>query len=417
MRPDSRPDIALISPYPQLGTRHGGSSGVASYTANLAHALADAGLETVVVAPFADGQPERGEDGPVRVVRAFSAAGNGAGLGGVPHALAEACATGAPVVHLQHELFLYGGPATSLGLLGGLARRAAVAATGRSVAPTVVTMHQVVDPAVVTAEYTRLHRVAVPAPIARAGFTALQHSLPRLAAATIVHEQPFTRFVPGARVIPHGVELAPPAEPGARRAARLALELPEDRLVALCFGFVAPYKGLEVALDAAALAGPDVLLVVAGGEHPRLAAQGDGYLDGLRARYGARARFTGFVADSEVATWFCAADVALFPYPAPHASSGALALALTHGTAVLVSPRLADACGVDEVSRCPLDPVDLARRLRELAADAVQRERMRGASSELAAGRSWPAVARAHADIYEEVARANGTTRRRLRAA
>jgi glycosyltransferase involved in cell wall biosynthesis len=410
-----RPDVALVSPYPQLGTRHGGRSGVASYTANLAHALAGIGLVPVVVAPFAEGQPERGEDGPVRVRRAFRP-----GAAAVPHALAEARDTGAPVVHLQHELFLYGGPATSAGLLGGLA----AAAAGPRAVPTVVTMHQVVDPAVVTADYTRLHRVAVPAPAARAGFAGLQHALPHLAAATIVHERPFTRFVPGARVIPHGVEPARASQlaaPDARQTARLALDLPSDRLVALCFGFVAPYKGLEVALDAAALAHPQVQLVVAGGEHPRLRARGDGYADQLRARYGAHTRFTGFVTDGEVADWFLAADVALFPYPAPHASSGALALALAYGTPVLVSPRLADACGVDESSRCPLDAVALAERLLRLAGDtpdaAAERDRMRAATAALAADRSWPVVARAHQDVYEEVHRAHGSTRRRLRAA
>jgi glycosyltransferase involved in cell wall biosynthesis len=403
-----RPDVALISPYPQLGARHGGASGVASYTANLAHALADAGARPLVVAPHLDGQPARSQDGPVDVHRAFAIGSAGA----LPEAFAAARASGADVVHLQHELFLYGGPTASLGLLRALV-------TERM--PTVVTMHQVVDPAVVTADYTRLHRVAVPAPAARAGFVALQRGLPRLADATIVHERPFTRFVRGARVVPHGVEPAPEAGPETRAAARQALELPDGRLVVLCFGFVAPYKGLEVALDAAALAGREVLLVVAGGEHPRLAAQGDGYLDELRGRYEGHARFTGFVPDADVAAWFQAADVAVFPYPEPHASSGAFALALAHGTPTLVSPRLADACGVGTDGSCPLDAVELAERLRTLAADPGLLERMRAATTALAADRSWHEVALAHraiyCDVHEEVERANGSARRRLRAA
>lgn len=403
-----RPDVALISPYPQLGARHGGASGVASYTANLAHALADVGARPLVIAPHLDGQPARSEDGPVGVHRAFRIGSTGA----LPAAFAAARASGADVLHLQHELFLYGGPTASLGLLRALA-------TERM--PTVVTMHQVVDPAVVTADYTRLHRVAVPAPAARAGFLALQRAVPRLADATIVHERPFTRFVHGARVVPHGVEPAPEAGPDAHESARRALELPADRLVVLCFGFVAPYKGLEVALDAAALAGREVLLVVAGGEHPRLAAQGDGYLDELRVRYEGHARFTGFVPDADVAAWFQAADVAVFPYPEPHASSGAFALALAHGTPALVSPRLADACGVGADASCPLDAVELAERLRAIAADPLLRERMRAATAALAADRSWREVALAHrsiySDVYEEVERANGSARRRLRAA
>jgi glycosyltransferase involved in cell wall biosynthesis len=403
-----RPDVALISPYPQLGARHGGASGVASYTANLAHALADAGARPLVVAPHLDGQPERSQDGPVEVHRAFRIGAANA----VPEAFAAARASGADVLHLQHELFLYGGPTVSIGLLRALA-------TERM--PTVVTMHQVVDPAVVTADYTRLHRVAVPAPAARAGFMALQRAVPRLADATIVHERPFTRFVRGARVVPHGVERAPEASADVRAAARQAFELPDDRLVVLCFGFVAPYKGLEVALDAAALAGREVLLVVAGGEHPRLAAQGDGYMSELRGRYDGHARFTGFVPDADVAGWFQAADIAVFPYPEPHASSGAFALALAHGTPTLVSPRLADACGVGADASCPLDAVELAERLRSLAADPQLLDRMRAATTALAADRSWHEVALAHrsiySEVYEEVERANGSARRRLRAA
>ncbi len=400
-----RPDVALVSPYPQLGTRHGGSSGVASYTANLAHALAEHGLRAAVVAPVEPGQPAESDDGPVRVLRAFECGS----LGSVPRALAAANATGAPVVHLQHELFLYGGPAAAAGLLTAMAARGQAAK--------VVTMHQVVDPAVVTADYTRLHRVAVPPGVARAGFAALQHALPRLADATVVHERPFTRLVPGARVVPHGVEPAQPVTPERRAAARRALGLADDRLVALCFGFLAPYKGLEVALDAAVLAGPEVRLVVAGGSTrgwPRRAMT-------TPSSCAAATTVTRGSPDScptsTVAAWFQAADVALFPYPEPHASSGAFALALAHGTPALLSPRLAEACGAGRASTCALDPADVADRLRALVGDQALRRRMRDESAALAADRSWPAVARAHAEIYEEVGRADGSARRRLRAA
>ena len=107
----------------------------------------------------------------------------------------------------------------------------------------------------------------------------------------------------------------------------------------LCFGFLAPYKGIELVLEAAALAGAATSqVVVAGGEHPRLHG---------------RRRFAAELRDARTATspgspagyptttsarWFAAADVAVFPYPKPFASSGALALALAHGTPVLLSP-------------------------------------------------------------------------------
>ena len=66
-----RPDVALIAPYPPAGERHGGHSGVASYTANLAHALAAAGLHVEVVAPELEGDPATFADGPIEVRRAY----------------------------------------------------------------------------------------------------------------------------------------------------------------------------------------------------------------------------------------------------------------------------------------------------------------------------------------------------------
>src|SRR3546814_5958070 len=57
-----------------------------------------------------------------------------------------------------------------------------------------------------------------------------------LSDACIVHEEPFATAVPGTIVIPHGVEER--ATPS-RDEARAALGL-DDRLVVLCFGFLAP---------------------------------------------------------------------------------------------------------------------------------------------------------------------------------
>jgi glycosyltransferase involved in cell wall biosynthesis len=400
------PEVALVSPYPRLGVRHGGASGVASYTGNLAHALSDLGLRVAVVAPFEDGEPDVGDDDGVSVHRAFAPDR----IDSVPTALAAARATGAPVVHVQHERFLYGGPPSVAGLLTSLA--------GRRRPRTVMTMHQVVDPRGVTAQFTAMHRIGVPPVVARPALRTLQRGLPRLVDATIVHESTFAAIVPGARVIPHGIEVVGDGGPEVRAAARERLGLTGDRLVVLCFGFLAPYKGLELALDAASLVADDVELVIAGGEHPRLVAQGDGYAEDLRGRYGDVARFTGYVPDDDVSPWFRAADLALFPYPAPHAASGALALALAHGTPSLLSPRLADAAGADPALRCPTTPVDLARRLRSLAADRSALEPLRTTAAALAGDRTWPAVAAAHASVYREVLDENPSPdRRRLRAA
>jgi glycosyltransferase involved in cell wall biosynthesis len=388
------PDVALISPYPPPGERHGGHSGVASYTANLAHALAASGAEVTVVAPRSRDAASDHDDGPVAVLRRFDA-GRARTL---PDAAATAIATGAPVVHLQHELFLYGGSRAVVGLapaLGALrVRRRAL----------VTTLHQIVDPQTVDREFTALHRVAVPPRLARLGLGGVQSAVAGLSNRCVVHERGFAAQVRGAVVVPHGVERR---RAGDRAQVRQALGLAPDQLLALCFGFLAPYKGLEVAIDAVRLIQDDVLLAIAGGEHPRLLAAGDDYAGQLRAHAdGAPVVFPGRIADADVGRWFAAADVAVFGYPRPFASSGALALALAHDTPVLLSSELAECLGASPTLATTGGPTALADRLRVLAADAAARERLRHASSELALGRDWPSVAARHRAIYEEVGRA-----------
>jgi glycosyltransferase involved in cell wall biosynthesis len=168
----------------------------------------------------------------------------------------------------------------------------------------------------------------------------------------------------------------------------------------LCFGYLAPYKGLETAIAAARLAGDAVRLVIAGGEHPRHGAAGDRYAERLRATAPPNVRFTGFVPEPDVAHWFAAADIALLPYAQPFASSGPLALALAHGTPALVSPALAQTAGAPPVMAAGPDPAAIAERLRALAADPAERERLRAAGAALAVGRSWPEVARRHLALY-----------------
>ena len=399
------PDVCLISPYPPRGERHGGHSGVAPYTANLAHALADEGATVAVVAPRADGEPERTRDGSVRVLRRFAMGGPSA----LPAAALAAGSTGAPAVHLQHETFLYGGPAAVAGLAPALAGL-------RARRGTVVTMHHVVDPRAVDADFVRLHRVSAPVPVAKAGLAAVRGSIARLADRVVVLEPGFAGTVEGARVVPHGVETGGGADDARVAAWRARHGLADGRLVVLCFGFLAPYKGLETVLEAGRLARESVHVVIAGGEHPRLEGPG-GYADQLRAAHADHATFTGRVADADVAACFAAADLAAFPYPQPVSSSGALALALAHRTPVVVSPELARSAGVPRALVAPADTEALAARLRDLAHDGAAREALRHAGQELLEGRTWPAVARTHLELYEEVAHAERGPRRSLRAA
>jgi glycosyltransferase involved in cell wall biosynthesis len=392
----TRPDVALISPFPP-----GAWTGVAAYTSRLALALRDAGARVVVLAD-GDGPVSRADE--IEVRRVWTR-----GPSALPRAVAAALATRAPAVHIQHELMLYGGPAAAPAILPALALLRA--ARRRAV----VTMHHVLDPDAIDAEFTATHHVAAPAALARAGVRALQRGVRALADAVIVHEPESAALLPGAKLIPHGID-APPAAPAvARRGAasppvvtaagsslvvarppspRDALGLDRDRVVALCFGFLAPYKGLELAIEGAREAGAQ--LVLAGGPHPRV---GDAYTERLRALAPPDTRFTGFVPDADVDRWFAAADVALLLYPRPFATSGPLALALGHGTPVLLSPGLARMTGAPAELAVDLDAHVLAARLRALE-DPDVRAALSDRAQALAAGRTWPDAARAHLEAY-----------------
>jgi len=392
--------VAVIAPYPPAGERHGGHSGVASYTANLAHGLVEHGIDITVVAPHLDGDPPSFRDGGVRVQRAYPL-----GRGAMPGA-ARAVAELAPdLIHLQWELFLYGGAKSIAGLVPGLV------SLRRNVAPLVTTMHQVVDPADVDRGYTDLHRIDVPAPIARIGIAGVQHSIRVASDAAVVHESSFTNVMASATVIPHGIEEVTSMD---RAQARQDLGL-DDRFTVLCFGFLAPYKGLETVLAAGAIAGDSIRVVVAGGEHPRLAGT-SGFGAELRARFGTVARFTGWVADTDVAKWFSAADVAVFPYPKPFSSSGVMALALAHGTPLLLSPALARCAGAPSMLVAEMEPALLAEQLDRLSRKPAALDELRHWTNVLASGRRWPTIAARHADLYQEVLDVERHSRGSLRA-
>lgn len=127
-----RPDVALISPYP--GSDGLSRSGVGWYARGLAHALSGAGARVAVVAPHGDGGPATQQEGPVEVRRCFER-----GPTAPARAALAALATGAPVTHLQYEVFLYGGAGSVPALMASLA---GLRAARRG---PVVTMHQVVS--------------------------------------------------------------------------------------------------------------------------------------------------------------------------------------------------------------------------------------------------------------------------------
>ncbi|HKK22605.1 MAG TPA: glycosyltransferase, partial [Pseudohaliea sp.] len=141
--------------------------------------------------------------------------------------------------------------------------------------------------------------------------------------------------VPCARV-EHPAYAVDDARLPSRRAARQHLALDADGALLLFFGFVRPYKGLELLLEA--------LAEVRRSQPCRLLVAGECW--GGRARWEARLRDLGledsvhfhdrYIPEREVATFFAACDAVVLPYRSA-TGSGVAKLAMSHGRPVIAT--------------------------------------------------------------------------------
>ncbi|WP_280833390.1 glycosyltransferase [Mycolicibacterium frederiksbergense] len=196
-------------------------------------------------------------------------------------------------------------------------------------------------------------------------------------------------MVAAVHVIPHGDEGI---------FAREAVDGPDTAApVALCFGTITAYKGIDTLLEAwpkVRAQVPDARLVIAGA----LSADVDG--KALRAQ---AARLTGvemnigYVAVGDVAQYFARARCVVLPY-LRSSQSGVAHLAHTLGRPV-VATRVGDIPGVvrDQESGLlvePADPDALALAVIDLLTDPGKASRLgETGARQLAAGASWDLVA------------------------
>ena len=191
-----------------------------------------------------------------------------------------------------------------------------------------------------------------------------------------------------ARVIPHPVFRSDP-------------DRNEDGRTVLAFGVIRPYKGLGDAIEAVRRAG-DARLIVAGDplepmEPYRSAARGVDVDWRL-----------GYLPQDEVDRALGEATIAVFPYKPELDQSGALLRALGAGV-----PAVAyDVGGVAEPVRdfaagtvVPAgDTEALAAAVHMLLSDSEALERARAGARRARESLTWDASARAHIDLYEEIA-------------
>jgi glycosyltransferase involved in cell wall biosynthesis len=241
----------------------------------------------------------------------------------------------------------------------------------------------------------------------RPGQVAAQRRLYEAVDAVVVHTEYGRRQLVGrlgldpgkVHVIRHGAFEHLTRQPA---GAPLPPELAGARgSVALFFGLLRPYKGIDVLLDAWRRVRSGELWIVG---RPRMA------LAPPRAALPARVRLVPrFVSDAELAACFRRADVVVLPYARTERLdfSGVLATALAFAKPVIVS----DIGGLGEVARegaarlvPPGDAHALGQALAELLADPEARARLAAGAAALAAGPySWRAAAERTRELYRSL--------------
>lgn len=212
-------------------------------------------------------------------------------------------------------------------------------------------------------------------------------------------------------VIPFGLNATTPDTALTPSDARARLGLPAHERVLVCFGQIAPYKGVEYllsALERLAETGLPVRLLIAG----KVKRGHEDYWRDLERRASAPplselvSTYVRFVPDDEVEVFFKAADAVVLPYTSIF-QSGVPFLAYAYGAPVIATDVGALREDVEEDVTgyiCPpRDPMALAETIRRFFKSSLyrNREKRRAAIRELANTRhSWNRVGAITSETY-----------------
>lgn len=398
--------FVLLSPYPPAPT------GPAEYCSVFSRQMAQRGHRvTVVTEALPEGAaPDPTPPDGVRVVRAFR---RGIGQGRAIERAVRAAPGDVVVVH--YSFTMYGGFVSgglTLAALRRIARRR----------PVVVMMFDVLPKADLTRETLRLYSIHLPAVAARFIASRVVRAIERFSSAILVQTESAARVLVEEHGVParkvHVIDL-PAYPPPSWAPARAPVPRRDGRKTVLFYGYLAPYKGVEVLLDAYASArqapsGRSLRLVIAGTNHSRIDYDYRGQLVERARSLGfseEEVSFPGYVEDGGMAPLFGASDLVVLPYLKTTGASGALATAIGLRRPVLISalpPIVGQMNGYPGGRTVPPGEVGpLAEALEDLALDRYAR----APPPTLTLHPSWEDLVGRTRSIFAEVARPGRTPR------
>jgi glycosyltransferase involved in cell wall biosynthesis len=329
--------IAHVTLYPPKGGKHISISGVASYSKNLITSLAEEGEQQVVVCNILQNAETYKEDG-ITVDRVFERT-----PGFVIKAHQALKKESPDVVHIQQELALFGGFLTAY-----LLQWLVFAWRDR----TTITLHGVVDIKRIDAAFVKENNSKLPVWLVRLAFKIIYQPLMKWPQKVIVHEDYFKEIMVKSyginpekiAVIPHGVE---PLQTVDQSQAKMELGLPNKADVALFMGYATGYKGIDLLIEGFskyAKKNKRAYLLVGAGKHPKLHDDPTylkeyGRLQTKAAQLIPKDQYAwhGFIDEKDIATYYSASDVSLYPYTTAMSSSGPMSFAIGYEKPFLVS--------------------------------------------------------------------------------
>lgn len=392
--------IAHVTLYPPKGEKHVNASGVASYSKNLVTHMDPAQAKQIIICDSINGR-EAYKEKTIEVYRVFKRRPSF-----IVSIHKELKKLNPDVVHIQQELALFGGILTAylLQWLVFLWRK-----------KTIITLHGVVDPAMVNKKFVKENNSHLPAWLVRLAFRIIYTPLMRWPRKVIVHEQYFKdimtksyRIDPAKiAVVPHGIEALTVLD---TQSARTALRIPVGRDVALFMGYATGYKGLDILIEgfaAYARKMPKAYLIIGAGKHPKLRDDERYLAEYTRLEQKAarlipkgRYRWEGFIKESEIAAYYSASDVSLYPYTTALSSSGPMSFAIGYEKPFLVSTAFETIFSEYSQLLFERSGANLAKRLAYFFS---HQDEYAAISSQLKRQRNWTNVSRRTMQLYGEV--------------
>lgn len=393
--------VGMVSIYPPPKSKHSGHGGVASYTKNLVFSLLNSCSVDVFANKISHVADHCSED--EMVYRCWDR-----GVLYPFRIFKKLLCKNVDVVHVQHEIYLYGGLGSAivfpfLLFLIMLLRK-----------PVVVTLHGVIPLSKVDERFLKENWIKGKPFVMKSGLALLVKFIASLSTAIIVHEENSRETLKSEYgcptrkifVIHHGIEKRNDLIEKDEAKRELGLN---GRSLIFFFGYITGYKNVELLIESASfLKTPNWVMIIAGGPHPRLSSDPDylSYVSNLHEKALAISKdqilFKGFISEEEIPLYFSAADLIVFPYKISMHSSGPLSLAASYEKPFLITDVFRGIVSSSDVV-FKNDSRELASKIDTFFEDAEFQRRVLRCSKEFKKGRLWSDVSEKTYELYRKV--------------